>query len=730
MTALIATLAVGVAIQYIFIGLYIVPKLARLAEERGMAIRFAQWGAAAFFVGCGLTHIGIAMHTLEGLYSFHDLLVHFVVHLAQVGGGAIFSYIAWQKIDVRFTPRGYEEQRREAERERERSAALFAQRAGENEAVARLGQLGLKTNELSPIFREALEIVANTLDADVCELMEHVANEEAFQVIAGVGWSNGIVGSMIPAEAASQAALALSRNEAVLAGVSVEASSKVEKRVEERGVVSSASVVVPGGQRPFGVLAAHKTTGVFTRENVDFLTSVANVVASAIGRVVAEDAARRQAMYDPLTALPNRTLFLDRVDQALARQDRANTTVTVFLLDLDQFRVINNSLGHQVGDELLVALAPRFREVVRDNDTVARLGGDEFAVLAEDMREGRDVVQVAERLCEAAARPTQLISGDVSVKASVGIALSGPQHQSSSNLLRQADAAMYRAKQRGGGRYELFDEATSARALQRLQDEQELRDALERGELHLAYQPIADLSNGRYVAVEALLRWEHPRHGNVPPVEFIGVAEESGLIVPIGEWVLKEACTQVARWQAELSEGAPLRLCVNISGRQILDGGLSRKVRAAMTETGLAPGTLLLEITESVLMEEAESPLDALSDLKSVGARLVLDDFGTGYSSLSYLSSFPLDVVKIDRSFVARLARSDRDASILGAIVSMARALEMAVVAEGVETEDQLRRLRALACDQAQGYYLCRPLSPQDLAAHLSARRVAHAGSR
>jgi diguanylate cyclase (GGDEF)-like protein/PAS domain S-box-containing protein len=417
---------------------------------------------------------------------------------------------------------------------------------------------------------------------------------------------------------------------------------------------------------------------------------------------------RHAALHDALTGLPNRTLALDHIAQALRRRAGRGTTVAVLLLDLDRFKVINDSLGHAAGDELLLAVAPRLRDAMRGGDTVARLGGDEFVVVCEGVDGSHGAIDLARRLAETVREPVVLRSGEHFVSASVGIAVAASPDDTPESLVRDADAAMYRAKDRGRGGYVLFDEEMRAQVLSRLRTEAELRHALEHDQLLLHYQPIVDVDSGHVVSVEALVRWQHPERGLVPPSQFIAVAEETGLIADLGRQVLEAACRQVAAWQSDLD--VPLGLCVNVSARQLADVRFPAEVAHIAQHSGLRPGTLGLEITESVLIEDAQSAMAVLAALDQQDLRLILDDFGTGYSSLSYLKRFPLDALKIDRSFVAGLG-SDPDASaIVEAIIKMAQTLGLDVVAEGVETREQLHQLQRLACPRVQGYLFSRPL--------------------
>ena len=431
------------------------------------------------------------------------------------------------------------------------------------------------------------------------------------------------------------------------------------------------------------------------------------------------------ASHDPLTGLPNRTLALDLLDLTLARRQRDGFDVAMLLLDLDRFNVINDSLGHEAGDEVLLAVGSRLRQTLRPSDAIARLGGDEFLVVCESQDGVRHVVGLAERMGAALSRPLVLPSGEHVLTASIGIVVAEGTDDTSASLLRDADAAMHRAKRRGPGRYELFDPTVRAQVLSRLRTETELRQALEHKQLRVHYQPIVEAASGRPVAVEALVRWQHPDRGLVPPLEFIPIAEETGLIIELGRQVLEQACAQGAAWQRRY--GVPLEMFVNVSGSQIGDLRFPAGVAEVARRAGLSPGTLGLEITESILIGQSDSSMAVLKELNRHRLRVVLDDFGTGYSSLSHLRRFPLSVVKVDRSFIDGLGSKPEDGAIMRAIVEMCHALGLTVVAEGVETDAQHQELRQLGCEHVQGYLLCRPMPPEDITEFLDERLLSRA---
>jgi diguanylate cyclase (GGDEF)-like protein len=423
------------------------------------------------------------------------------------------------------------------------------------------------------------------------------------------------------------------------------------------------------------------------------------------------DLLTRQAFQDPLTALPNRALFMDRLAHALARTERRAQHVAVLFLDIDRFKVINDSLGHGVGDQVLGELSRRLAECVRPEDTIARLGGDEFAVLLEDLDDAAGATAVAERVAKALEAPFLLEGREVVVTMSVGVALNTRRPVSPEELLRDADLAMYRAKGKGKNRYEVFDTDTGAPAIHRLDLELDLRSAVARNEFRLHYQPVVQLETGRIVEFEALVRWQHKDRGLLPPEDFIGLTEETGLIIPIGQWVLTEACRQARLWQEQRPSDPPLTIGINLSARQLQDPDLIALVSHVLADSGLDPRSLKFEITESVVMQDAPSTLATLHTLRELGIRLAIDDFGTGYSSLGYLKRFPIDTLKIDRSFVEGIVTDPEDAAIVQAVISVAKSLGLSVTAEGIENEAQLRRLQELGCDRGQGFYFGHPLA-------------------
>ncbi|HYH52356.1 MAG TPA: EAL domain-containing protein [Acidimicrobiia bacterium] len=420
-----------------------------------------------------------------------------------------------------------------------------------------------------------------------------------------------------------------------------------------------------------------------------------------------------QALHDALTGLPNRLLVAERLEQALERAARSGSEVAVLFVDLDHFKVINDSRGHAAGDELLMIVAERLRRTVRSGDVVARFGGDEFVVVCEDTAAAAAASVLAERITDVLREPILVNDEEVFLSASVGIATSDGAC-SPESLLRDADAAMYRAKENGRDRCEFFDATMRTEATERLEIQSALHRAIERDELRVYYQPVVDLTSGAVAGLEALVRWQHPHHGLVSPASFIPLAEETGLIVPIGAWVLDQTSAQLARWRQQ-DWGRSLTASVNVSARQLRQSDLIPAPMATLLESGMEPSALCLELTETTFMEDAGSHREALAGIKGLGVALAIDDFGTGYSSLTYLKRFPVSVLKIDQAFVRGLGDDAADTAIVKSVIDLAHALGLVVVAEGVETADQVAHLRRLGCDLAQGYFFARPQPADDI---------------
>ena len=455
--------------------------------------------------------------------------------------------------------------------------------------------------------------------------------------------------------------------------------------------------------------------GLAVRDEKGAATRIAGSQTDITPRKITEEKLLHDAFHDPLTGLPNRALFLDRLQYAVERSKRRSDYLyAVLFMDLDRFKDINDTLGHIMGDQLLLACGRIIQTMLRPTDTVARLGGDEFVILLEDINEVNDATRVADRVQKELTSTRLLDDYELYITTSIGIVLSVSGYQDPEEVLRDADIAMYRAKALGKARYEIFDPTMRERIMERLRLEKELRQAIERDELRIYYQPILSLINGHTSGFEALVRWQHPTRGLLPPSEFIPLAEETGIIYALDRWVLRKVCSQAKQWHTQFPLDSPLTMSVNISGKQISQPDLVEFVDQVLAETGFDPHCLNLEITESAIMEDGEITSSVLSRLQALGVKIRIDDFGRGYSSLSYLSQFPINALKIDYLFVSAMAHGDKNSEIVQAIVMLAHSLGLQVIAEGVETEKQLNQLKEMGCENAQGYFICRPLSYED----------------
>ena len=421
----------------------------------------------------------------------------------------------------------------------------------------------------------------------------------------------------------------------------------------------------------------------------------------------AERHVRHLAYNDSLTGLPNRAMFMDRLGELLTQRRGEDDLLAILFLDLDRFKMVNDTLGHEMGDRLLRAAADRIVHCVRTGDLVARLGGDEFTILLENMTSPKAVATVAEKICNTLSEPFSFMGREIYISTSIGISICPQDGRDTGTLMKHADTAMFRAKEKGG-KFQFYESGMEAEVTKKLELEADLRRALEGNEIILYYQPQMDLKSRTIVGMEALVRWKHPERGMIPPNDFIPIAEETGLIIPLGELILRQACSQAQSW---LNQGLkPLRVAVNLSGRQLESGDLPHKVTSILKDTGLEPGYLELEITESTVMENAEEVIPILTQLKDMGLTLAIDDFGTGYSSLSYLRRFPIDLLKIDASFVRDITRDPDDKALISGIIALAKSIRLKVLAEGVETSEQEAFLIEQECDSIQGYLISAPL--------------------
>jgi len=600
--------------------------------------------------------------------------------------------------------------------------AEFARQSAAQAAVAQLGEHALERRPIQELLAEACQAAARVLEIEVALVIQVRDDEDTLDIRAH---------SSTLAEPPLLHRIGIDPNTQIATVLRTGRPSVVDDWEKEEELVLSAGQAalktrsgiiarIEGPERPWGCFIVNSTYARrYSAPDVSFIQSLANILADAIERQDAEDAIEHRSLHDSLTGLPNRTLFSDRLEQAFERlRRRPNALASILFIDVDHFKHINDTLGHQAGDELLVAVAQRLHEAVRPTDTVARRSGDEFVVLLDEIVSERDAIATAERIAAGFSRPFVLGSSTHFVTASLGIALADG-YLSPAELLENADVAMYRAKERGRARYELFDEDMRVRAVARMRLESDLTRALDHGELRLVYQPVVELSDESIGGVEALLRWDHPQRGAIPPDEFIPVAEDSGLIDRIGRWVIEEALRAASQWHRLRPDSAPLLMGVNVANHQLLNprfaGMLSEQIAAA----GVPPSSVCLEFSERVLLDGAEPVRKALRALSDLGVALVIDDFGTGESSLSHLASLPLRTLKIDRTFVSKLGTDSVDGQVAQALIAVGQALSLRVLGEGAETTEQLQELRRLGCASAQGYVFSPPVPEHEISAML-----------
>jgi diguanylate cyclase (GGDEF)-like protein/PAS domain S-box-containing protein len=578
-------------------------------------------------------------------------------------------------------------------------------RAGQQSAVARLSQLALTEQDFTALTEATVVAITASLDVSFAGLVS-VEQGGGPRLVSGILLDDGHALHTLATAAAVVVRDTATEERFDVAGLL------------ERGIASGVTVPVAGeGEQPFGVLGMYATAPrAFDEDDLAFLQSVANVLTGALRRLAAEQGLRYQALHDPLTQLPNRALLLDRLRLAVARRRRAQTWVAVLYLDLDDFKGVNDSLGHAAGDELLRHLAPRLSDVLRPSDTLARLGGDEFAILCEGLDEVTESIAIAERLLAVVAQPVEVAGVQLRPTASVGIALVGPDTANDGeDLVRDSGVAMYRAKHAGRGRYEIFDDHMRAETVERVALTHDLRRAIEDGDLRLVYQPMVRFGERRADGFEALARWTHPTRGEIPPDRFISLAEQHGLIEPLGRWVLREAVDQLRRWRDAGLPMGDMGMSVNVSRVQLSRPGLAEEIFEVLAERDIPPGQLTVEVTESAVMDDPDIANATLDALVEAGVRIALDDFGVGQSSLACLRDLPLDALKLDRGFITSLTSSRQAAAIVRAVCDMARTLGFSVVAEGVETEAQSQVVEALGCDIGQGFLYARPVPPSEI---------------
>ncbi len=592
-----------------------------------------------------------------------------------------------------------------------RDVTARRRRAAQQEVVALLSRQALRGGRVETLFDKAVQLVSAVLDVEHCTVLRTEGGDRLSVVVrSGPPLVEGVFPREDGGRPVSLAARALKEGRSVVWDSREAPEANFYPRLAALGMRSGAATLIGEGTDVFGALSVYSAKpDSFARDEVSFLEATANVLAAAIGRQRAEQELRRQALHDNLTGLPNRAMLLSRLDAVLGRLGGEAGSIALLFIDTDDFKLVNDSLGHAAGDEIVAAVADRISRELRRSDIVARFGGDEFIVLCEDTS-----VEAAERMADrirhSLAAPIDLGDRHVVVTASIGIAVVSEPGLTPDDLVAQADTAMYSAKQAGKDRSAVFDLRMRQEATARLDTASGLRRALAGDEFRLVYQPVVESKSGRVAGAEALLRWHHPEEGVLGPERFVAYAESCGLIVPIGGWVIETACRQAAAFAAA---GAPIAVTINVSSRQLTEADLVATVSEAIERSGVSASTISLEMTESAVMTDVTRAAKVLERLRDLGVRVGIDDFGTGHSSLSYLASLPLDFVKIDRSFVARFGEDKRAAALLQTIAGLCRALDLAVVAEGVETESQRDEIRRLAIPYMQGFLFGHPVPPQ-----------------
>jgi diguanylate cyclase (GGDEF)-like protein len=591
--------------------------------------------------------------------------------------------------------------------ERKEFERAIVENAKRQTLVAELGRKALAANDLDQLFLDAADAAARGLKTPCAALFE-VTGEGRLRLRAGAGRLAGAAG------------LELEHGSGDLLAQAPDAPLRpwFAPLAALHGLANGLDAAIVCADRPFGLLGVYADRQrPFCADDASFLRGIANILATAVERHDARKRLTYLAQYDSLTSLPNRRHLALCLEEALGQAAAQQHRAAVMFIDLDRFKNVNDMLGHGVGDQLLVQAARRLQGCARPGDMVARLGGDEFALVLPRLDRNEDASAIAALIVEALAQPFYLQGQQLFVSASVGIASYPQDGTSAEQLLKSADTAMYGAKNGGRNTFQFYAAAMHERTARQLLLESQLRQALEHGEFLLHYQPKLDLAAGTVSGFEALLRWNHPQRGLVPPLEFISTLEDTGLILPVGEWVIAEVCRQLDAWR---SAGLPLApVAINLSARQLQQADLAGSVERIVAASGVAPTLLEFELTESMLMTDPEAAVEILSRIKALGMRLSVDDFGTGYSSLAYLKRFPLDALKIDRTFVHDLPHDSDDATITKAVIRLAHSLNLKVVAEGVENALQIRELEQYGCDEIQGFYVSRPLAADNCAGML-----------
>lgn len=590
-----------------------------------------------------------------------------------------------------------------------------AEQANDNYAwrqslIVAFSQKALADTELDELYAQAMAVIAEGLDVEFCYILQLSADNDWVTLKAGAGWEQHWIGRRIAdGSDHSQARYVLSsRAPVVIDDCRQETRFAPSEILAAHDIASGVEILVPGADGPYGIVGAYsREPGAFPSDCVSFLQSIANSLEMAVRRKNSEEKVAYLAQFDALTNLPNWNLFHDRIGQALMQARRSGRQAGILLIDLDRFKDINDSYGHGAGDNLLKLVAQRLQETVRTGDTVGRLDGDKFGVVLSNLAKTDDANLVAKKVIAALANPFNLSGQPTSITASLGISLFPNDGGAADTLLTNADTAMRQAKEQGRNNFQFYTEELNTRAMRRIVVERELRQAIERQEFELHYQPQVSLDSGRIVGAEALIRWRHPQRGLLAPADFLPVAEQTGLIIPIGRWVLETACAQAAQWH--LHHHDEIVFSVNVSPAEFRHGRVPENVRSALAKSGLDPRFLEIELTETLVMDGAEQFKGALAELKAVGVTIAIDNFGTGYSSLSYLKRFPIDKVKIDRSFIRDIVTDSDDAAIVRAVIAMSHQLKLKVLAQGVETVQQAGFLHRSQCDLAQGALLGQP---------------------